>query len=253
MTGRRDRRGGRSASGLTLTQKFRSLLASKGRFAFEARSNTNDGTNVLTFVDLIDPTRILTVTGTLARPVVDAAFGGALTCTTNGTQSALCNKPAPNFRFLSDGTGMELRNIWLTTSLSVQVPISTRTTGTGISIVVIPPATGALYVGAAALTVINSLAALNPANTALSMHSRYSSALSPVATQHNTGQTDATQASETSPPDPGDPQNTLRLFSDGTNHWSGRWFGSYGFLPLTSQERSLVDAYTTLVSGLATP
>jgi len=238
------------AAALTLSQQFAALLASKGKFAFEARSNTNDGTNVLTFVDLIDPTRILTVSGTLPKPVADAGFAGAPVCTATGTQSGACNKGPTPFRFLHDGTGMEVRSVF-SPAAGQGVLLGTRTTAAGW--------------GAACGSNLTSLAITNAAGAAVcfqniacvvgavvSAHCRYSSSLSPNITHHVTGTTDYTGA-QAAAPALGDPDLTLTLFTEGTSFFKGRWFGSYGFLPLTTSERALLDAYTTAQIGVSTP
>lgn len=252
---RSSRNGGVKITPLTIAQQFANLLAAKGRFAFEAQSNTNDGTNILTLVDLVDPTRTLAPSaGTLPKPTVDAGMAGALSCTFSGTQTLACNKGLTPFRFMHDGSGMETRTVLVQTSAVVSVPLSTRSTATGFSLVLTSVPVAALYVGNGGTTVINSLAASTNLNVAKSIHSRYSSSISPVATQHVTGFSDTTQATETNSPNPGDPQNTLVLgSSNGSNFFTGRWFGSYGFLPLSIGERAIVDAYVTLQTGIAVP
>lgn len=236
---------GRVPGGLSLAARFRVLLASKGIFAFEARSNTNNGTNVQTFVDLIDPTRVITVTGTLPKPATTF-------CTFSGTQSGLCNKPALGFAALHDGTGMETRSIVKTTSAAVQVLLTTRVATAGYTHLLTTNQSYHYVVNATAGLPVNG-APVSAVSTVLRcLHFRFSSSISPNYTNHATGTADVTGA-QFAAPSAGAPQTSLMLGSDGTNFFLGDWHASYGFLPLTDAQRALVDAYTTATFGIANP
>jgi hypothetical protein len=228
---------------------FGGLLLSKGRFAFEARSNTNDGANVQTFVDLIDPTRVLTVTGVLPKPAANALYGGALACTFNGTQSTVNNKPPSDYRFMHDGTGMETRQLF-SSSAGLQYPFgSTIGSGAGFYLVQSSPAIYLGLVGPADANLV-SFAFTMPVDTAVSIHTRFTS---PNYTHHMSGAGTGTFAQAGSPSS-GDPAFAFAVSpTAGASHLSGTWFGSYGFSPLTDAERGIFDAYITLMTGVVDP
>lgn len=238
-----------------MRQRFMGLLRSKGIFAFEARSNTNNGTNVLTFVDLIDPTRILTLSGaSVAVPVPSANFGGSLVCTFSGS-TGTCNKAASTFRALHDGTGVEVRQLLRTSSTGQQVTLDTRPAGVGVTMLLSAGRANIYILNTdpyPAGAVINETSMTLPINTTAAFDYRYFEGASPNFTGHATGVSDAV-ADTVLVPYAGDPSGTLRLFSDGANFFAGQWFGSYAFRTLTTSERALLNAYTTSVTGIASP
>jgi hypothetical protein len=243
------------ADAITVADRFAALLSAKGIFAFEARTNTNDGTNVIAFQDLIDPTRILTPTGgVIAKPVVGGNFGGAITGYFPGGRYLVCNRPASEFRALHDGTGMELRQVLQPNANSLLVSLTTRVTGAGITCL---SSGGQSYFyvtnngayPASALVKGVQVPGMVTGNS-YSLHQRYSASITPNYTNHSSGGGADTSGAQLVAPYTGDSNLTLNLMSDQTNHFVGFWFGTYAFKPLTAAERALVDEYTLAMTGI---
>jgi hypothetical protein len=244
------------ADSAPVAERFMALLAAKGIFAFEARSNTNDGTNVLTFVDLIDPGRVLTLAGTgkMPKPAANAGFGGALVCHPTGVSlTAFCNRPASEFRALHDGTGMEIRQILQADNANTMVSITTRTGAAGVTILTSSGRNQSYVTNNSAWpgsALINSAPINFPVATPGSSHLRYSASTTPNWTSHVSGGAADVTGQQATTPYAGDSDQTLELFTDGTNHFAGYWFGTYGFHSLTATERALVDEYQLAMTGV---
>lgn len=241
----------------SVTDRFMALLAAKGIFAFEARNNTNDGTNVLTFVDLIDPARVVTLAGTgkIAKPVALAGYGGAITAFIPGALNAMCNRPPSAFRALHDGTGMELRQIANPTIQKTQVTLTTRVSTAGVTFLFSSANGWHSYVTNAGVYPASALVDTGPVTcpatgTPLSTHFRYSASTQPNWRSHVAGGGTDKTGQQTASPYAGDSEQTLELFSDGTNHFTGNWFGTYAFQSLTDAERALVDEYQVAMTGI---
>jgi hypothetical protein len=230
------------------------LLAAKGIFGFEARNNQNNGTHVTAFVDMADSARAFTLTSptAIAKPAPSTAFAGAPVCTINGSALGTYNRPLSEYRALHDGTGVELHQLFMTTSGSLQVMLCTQLpSGAGYASVF---STGTAYAGAYnsggvnAITGGGGIANGAAVGVALSLRFRYAS---PNFEHHSSanvaGDVVGTESASPSAVD-GAP---LQLFGNAAgNAFYGEWFGTYAFEPLTAAERALVDEYTIAMTGI---
>jgi hypothetical protein len=245
------------ADAITVADRFAALLTAKGIFAFEARNSTNDGTNIIAFQDLIDPSRIMTPTGgVIAKPVISGGFGTgiAAVCNFPGSRYLVCNRPASEFRVLHDGTGMEIRQVLQPLGTQLMVTLTTRVAGAGVTTL---GSGGSAYFYVTNNGVFPGSALMNGvqvpgmvSSSSYSIHQRYSASITPNYTNHCSGGGADTFGAQATTPYAGDPNLTLNLLSDQSNHFVGYWFGSYGFKPLTATERALVDEYVLAMTGI---
>lgn len=66
---------------------------------------TTSGGNIVTYKDVIDASRVLTVTGTVATSTTNALMNNAYTSRLSGTQYATSNQTTDFWQFMQDGTG----------------------------------------------------------------------------------------------------------------------------------------------------
>jgi hypothetical protein len=250
--------GRRATAGRTAAQRFRALLAAKGIWAAEARVATTSGGNVVAFKDLISPSKLYPISaGTLAQATADAALSGAATCTFNGTQRATSDQPASTFKRGHDGTGYEQYDLIVPVLGVGAYQQITTTQGTGVTDgvgVYLTDNTAA--VGRMPLYIFNAGATpvaydTTPDSLTTGVGALMGYTLSAALWERRFGS--AVVASGT----PGtlsanSPSQTLNIGArfDQSQPFQSRWFGSYGFLPLTAGERAALYAYVTAQTGV---
>jgi hypothetical protein len=235
--------GRRATAGRTAAQRFRALLAAKGIWAAEARVATTSGGNVVAFKDLISPSKLYPISaGTLAQATADAALSGAATCT---------------FKRGHDGTGYEQYDLIVPVLGVGAYQQITTTQGTGVTDgvgVYLTDNTAA--VGRMPLYIFNAGATpvaydTTPDSLTTGVGALMGYTLSAALWERRFGS--AVVASGT----PGtlsanSPSQTLNIGArfDQSQPFQSRWFGSYGFLPLTAGERAALYAYVTAQTGV---
>jgi hypothetical protein len=255
MTGRRDRRGGRTPSlpRDRVNAAFRALFQGAGAardFWFDADQATS---TVAT--DYMDPTHALTVvSGVLAAPANDPLFPtNCKTLAYTGTQQATGGRAASAYNFMIDGTGCTYIDVFAPTSLAAtQIFSSAGASATG-SVVQGALATSGLPI----LQVTNDAGAgiiSNTAAPALAVNTPTFMAYTQLSTAWVKYVKSTVSASGTS----GAPGTTttlpLRIASQsgGAFPASMKWRGSYGFhRVLTAAEWSVVNAKILIDSGVS--
>jgi hypothetical protein len=194
----------------------------------EARSFTQSAGNVVSLVDLNDPTHTWSVTGTLPNPVTDAGFGGALALSPSGTQYATSNRAPSVWKPWTNGSGSTIVHGYRSSLVGkvagcangAASPSTEQGSAAGGAEFVVRSAFGVLVVNTAGGNVSASTYTVDT----------HRSASTPQWTHRLRSALNASGA-ELSAPGAGDPPTTMQLFAfgNGSTLLIGTWCFSYWF------------------------
>lgn len=265
----RDRRLGRRAppriaAPLTLAQRFSALFAT-GDSWFDATSYTVDGVSgkVFTFVDRKDPSHFIAQPASANQvviPTADAALGGVLSASfvTASANRYVSNRSISSFRFLHDGTGCEVLDVYVPLNAGANQAVwatranasSTTETGTvrqmsgTVHRLVVSNGTASVPVVAASGSYVDGVGSYSDI-----FHSTPSTPDYGIYNKTVLGN----NGTYTGVPAVGDSQGTFTLGTSvsGTTGGTFRWHATYMFKRvLTAAERQVAQNYITLNTGL---